>query len=294
MKKSQKYSIILLIWLLSMPFISFATAAETPDYVGINEGDTYIWNTVIDEDPLEDYVEDYYDKLGASEDIAKEYAEAAVGELGLDEDIEAIKIVILVIKEEKEFDDDVDGVRFLYNYYETEDKDANDWELEEHDRSDTLYEYDTEKYEDLIDPDPGIFIVKPEDFPLLPVPSIPQLFFGYFLATNVKWEKLVDEIDEEVRDHFEDDDEFAKAEQENNGINIFLNFDEDDYDDFESTSIYSSNGILLFFELTYDGDIIFQFEREWRYLYQYTWYIIIGAVVLLAIIICIVVKIKKR
>ena len=61
-KKIMKYSKIILFGLLVItlliPFASIAHAAKTPGYVGIKEGQTYIWTTEFDAGPWEDYYED--------------------------------------------------------------------------------------------------------------------------------------------------------------------------------------------------------------------------------------------
>ena len=129
MKRTEELYFFLIITLFLLPQINFATAAEKPDYVGIDVNDVIIWKVTIDEDPYEDYLED----AGyADEEIDNETD--LVFDKRLDKDVEGWKIVILEIKDEKEFDyngEENDKVPYLLNWYITEDYVQKDWEEEE-------------------------------------------------------------------------------------------------------------------------------------------------------------------
>ena len=57
MKMSKILPVYLIMSILFLPLISFA-AAKKPGFVGINEGQYYIWKTTFDDDPYEKYLED--------------------------------------------------------------------------------------------------------------------------------------------------------------------------------------------------------------------------------------------
>ena len=173
----------LIISMLILPFISFATAA-TPNYVGIEEGDEIIWNVAIDDDPLEDYYED----LGAPEwcidNFTDDYFEDEI-----DKDVVGWKIKILEV--EKEDDDDGDEyVEIDYRLYIKEEDE--DWEVEDQKDSSKIWKYGTDKYVDLVSASMGLF--------------------SLVIADNVKWSKLAEEVDDELDDDYDGNDESAGAE----------------------------------------------------------------------------------
>ncbi len=296
MKKTQIYNVILLLWLLILPFLSFTVAADKPDYVGISENDVIIWKTTIDEDPYGDFLED------------DGWSEAAIeAELDLlfddqfDEDVEAWKYVILEIKDEKEYDldtleffynlddEEYDGVPYLYNLYITENLEAEDWEDEETNERDVIYKYDRDLYSTRADSRSGMFRL--------------------IISKNVNWKRVVREVDERFDDKYEDAG--AKRpetpflfffEQEADGIVTFRDFGEDplylnDVEEFEATSIYTDDGILRYYEWTYDGDPIIIFELQdiiENYVIANLWTIVIVSAVALVIIVVIVILIKRR
>ena len=49
----------LIISMLFIPMVSTVKAAAKPDYVGLDVNDVIIWRVTIDDDPYEDYLEDY-------------------------------------------------------------------------------------------------------------------------------------------------------------------------------------------------------------------------------------------
>ena len=89
---------IFLIAILIIPFISFATAAPTPDYVGIDVGDELIWDVTIDDGQYEDYLEDIGFPEAWSENFTKDMFDNE-----LDDDIVGWKIKILKLEEEDDY-----------------------------------------------------------------------------------------------------------------------------------------------------------------------------------------------
>ena len=304
MKRKQIFSSMILLWIFISPLLSVNVVADTPDYIGIGENDTIIWKTTIDEDPYEDYLED------------DGYSEAAI-ELIIDdifddeydEDVEGWKIVIMEIRDEKEYDldrytyledDEYDGVPYLYNLHTTENFEADNWEEEETNEREIIYRYDRDLY---------------ALFNMIDFYDIPSAWPYHFLvpdlivAKNVNWKRVVSLVDEEFEDSF--DDAGAKRpetpfmfffEQDADGIIMYRDLGEDpfyleDVDEFEATSIYTDNGILRYYELTYDGDpiLIFELQNVWEnYVIANLWTIAIISAVALVIGVVVVILIKRR
>ena len=86
----------------------------------------------------------------------------------------------------------------------------------------------------------------------------------------------------------------AKTLYKENGISTFWNPDEDEFDDFEATSQYNDDGVLMYYEWSYDGDPIIILELEGKFFYEY-WEIILAVAVAGVVgVILIVVIIKRR
>ena len=266
--------------LILLPQINFTTADEKPDYVGIDVNDVIIWKVAIDDNPYKDFLEDGE----VPEYIIENITDIMFDDL-LDEDVEGWKVVILEIKDEKEKDykgDEVNLVPYLCNIYTTDDWEEKDWKEEEENQKGTIGDYSgdgKDVYVDRVLVDMGLF---------------------YWIAgTNVNWEKLADEVDEEFEDDWDGKDEdagatVAKSLYKENGISTFWNPDEDDYDDFESTAQFNDDGILMYYEWEYDGDPIIILELEGQFFYEYWEIILAVAVAGVVVVILIVVKVKRR
>jgi len=278
--------ITLVISISFIPLLNSVKANDKPDYVGINENDVFIWKITIDKDPFEDYLEDYLEDVGLSDAFIEEFIDNMTDLIfddEWDEDVKGWKMVILDIKNEKEFDydnDENDQVPYLYNFYTTEDYDKKDWDKEEMNGRGGIAKYDKDFYVWRTDNPFGM-----------------GLYYG-IVANNINWEKLADEVDEEFDDEWDGKDEsagarVAKSEYKNNGISTFWNPDEDKVDDFESTSQYNDDGVQMYYEWKYDGDPIIIMELEGQFFYEY-WEAIIGVAILGVITIVAVVFIIKK
>ena len=263
--------------LFLLPQINFASAKEKPDYVGIDVNDVFIWKVTIDEDPYEDFLEDagYTD-----EEIDNETD--LLFDNSWDKDVEGWKVVILDIKNEKEFDyngEENDHVPYLLNFYITEDYAQKDWDEEETNERGGIAKYD-------------------KDFYVYRTSVLMGLYY-MIAANNIKWDKVADEVDEEFDDDWDGKDESAGARVERsiykeNGISTFWNPNEEYFDDFEATSKYNDDGVLMYYEWLYDGDPIIILELEGQFFYEY-WEIILGvAIAGVAVVVLIVVIIKRR
>ncbi|MHA1467465.1 MAG: hypothetical protein ACTSP6_05235, partial [Promethearchaeota archaeon] len=232
MKISKGIPYFLIISMLFVPMVSTVRAADKPDYVGIDVNDVIIWRVTIDDDPYEDFLEDYGYSEAVIENISGNFFDDS-----WDKDVIGWKVVILQIKDEKEMDykgDDVDYVPYFFNFYVKEEND--DWDEEtEYDKG-TIGSYSGEGkdlYVDRVWLHMGLF---------------------YWIAdNNINWKQLADEVDEEWEDDWDDDNEKASASVESslykdNGISTTFNPDEDDFEDFDSIAQFNDDGVLMYYE----------------------------------------------
>lgn len=121
-------------------------------------------------------------------------------------------------------------------------------------------------------------------------------------ANNINWEKLADEVDEELDDEYDGNEEEGSAKTVNslykdNGISTSINIDDDDFDDFDSISQYNDDGVLMYYEWSYDGDPIILLELDGKFFYEY-WHVILAGtiigVIAVVFVIIIIKKIRKR
>ena len=287
MKKSQIYSMILLMWLLLLSLATF-TPAATPGYVGIQENDTFTFDVMYDEDVLEDYYEDYWEEVGVPESLIDDWIEANID---VDEDIIGVRIVILDVDDEEKDPWGEDGVRIIYNFHEN-DEDKG-WDLEEQDETWAVWDYDEDVYVSLwnfgfwweYDDDGAIEKLESEN--------------AWFISTKIDW----DDIEEELEEFYEDDADYedvsVKIDKDNKRIVMELDEDEDDDVEKEGYIIqYDDNGVLMYYENSYDGDPIVIVETQESQIRQFIsenmiW-IILGAIGVVAVIIILVVVIFKR
>lgn len=279
MKILKSIPYFLIILMLFIPTVSTVRAAK-PDYVGIDVNDVFIWTVTIDDDPYEDYLEDF----GFSEAFIENYSDYFFDD-SWDKDVEGWKVVILEIKDEKEKDykgDEVDVVPYLCNFYIKEEDE--DWDEEEENVNGGILAYEgdgKDAYVDRVSVSMGLY---------------------YLIADNdINWKQLADEVDEEWEDDWDDDDEKASASVESslykdNGISTTFNPDEDDFEDFDSIAQFNDDGVLMYYEWNYDDDPIIILELEGRF-FQENWVIILGGAlvgVVVVVLIVVLLKIRKR
>jgi hypothetical protein len=286
---------LLLFWFLLLLFSSF-TYAATPSYVGIEANDTYTWQTTYDEDALEDRIEDEAEEDGVPESIIEAY----IDYINVDEDAIKIKIVILDVDDEEKDPYGEDGVRIIYNYYIGYEDADEEWDLEKKDETGTIWDFDDEWYAKGL---PLYFIweddVDNED------PEETELYLHlrgenpWFVSTKTDWGDLKDELEELYEDDLNYDDVSIKTYDDKNGIEIKV--DDDDDDDYEERKWvyeYDDNGVLMYYEESYDGDpivIVQTTEREVRqFIADNLLWIILGAIGIVAVVIIIIVLIKRR
>ena len=289
----------MLLITLFVPYVAVAQgqfiAGDKPNYVGVNEGQTYIWRTEFDKGPLEDYYED----SGYSEALAELAADSEFDWYRWSSKTEAWKIYVVEIKDEKEADlggKKVDRVKFIYNWYKSkyrEDPDA--WRKIDKYETWTIYEPDEELYEGIawdLEHGPGNYHL--------------------FLPRGLHLEDIVDEIDEDIEDMGWDDSYDAGIDEVKVryffrekvvGIETQYNYkDTSQVEEFESISKYNDDGILYYYEYTYDGDIIAKYELEFmgimgaEFITENWWWIVLaaGAAVVVVIVLVIVLVVKKK
>lgn len=283
MKKTQKCSIMLLLLLFILPYINFAAAA-TPDFVGIQENDVFIWDTTFDEDAYEDYLED----RGIYNEAEIDLMIKTMFDDEYDEDVVAWKLVILEIKDKKEKDYkplteyELDTVPFIYNFYIIE-EDENEWDQEDKYKKGNIIEWDRDLYAAVVSARMGLTAL--------------------VIANNVNFKRLASEVDDRFDRYYEDagasqaeETVFFAIERDANGIETHYDRGEelhnDEVGEFESISIYTDDGILEYYEYSYEGDPIYLLELRKSWFVENWWIIAIVAAV--AIIIVVIVIIKKR
>ena len=298
MKKSQIYSILLLLGLFLLSSLSLVFAA-TPNYVGIEANDTFTWDTTYDEDALKDYREDYYEELGMSDSWIEDYLDL----LDVHEDLVGIKIVVLDVDGRETDPWGEDGVRIIYNYYMMEEDE--EWDLENEDETFAIWNYD----KDIYGKDYNFATFYGDhffEFEWLEKIGVDVELYKYlkgenpwFISTKVDWKEVVEELEEFYEDDKDYDEVSIKADKDANKLEITL--DEDEDDDFEEESWivqYDDNGVLMHYEWLYDGDPIVIVQTQESQIRQFIsenmiW-IIIGAIGIVIVIIVIIVLIKRR
>lgn len=251
-KKSQIYSLFFLTWLLTLSLSSIAYAV-TPNYVGINENDTFIFDVMYDESAHENYYEDFADE----NDLSDDWVDTVVNStLNYDEDIVGMKIVILDVDDEEKDPWGEDGVRIIYNYYEKEEE--GDWKLENKDETFAVFKFDKEVYEHLwiygfiwqYDDEYRLEKLNSENF--------------WFVSTNVDW----GEVEEEIEEEFEDDgydDYSVHTDTDLNRIEMTRDRDDDDeIGEWKEIIEYDDNGVLRYYEEQYDGETMVLAERQFN------------------------------
>ena len=279
-------------------YYDIAYAAQKPNYVGISEGDEYIWKTTFDKGPLENYFED----LGFSESFAENITDWFFDAYDWDDDVVGWKLIIIEIKDEDDRDyngiiddeDDVNYVKFKFSIWETEDlTDPNGWDDIDKSEKDIMYESEEIVYADT-----------------LLIGFTPWHYWGlgtvFFVPRGLDWGKVVNEVDDWLEDHNEDDELSVSTAKVNFffqdkevGVKTSTDFDNDELDDFESDTRYNDNGIMYYWIWTYDGDIIAEFElttygqSRVYFIENWWWMSLIAIGVVAGIIVLIVLKLKS-
>jgi len=282
MKLVKTLSLIIITALLFIPQMTFVRAASTPSYVGIEENDVLTYTIIIDKDPYESYLEDYGYSDTTIENITDRMFDGP-----WDEDVNGWRYVILEIKDEKEYTvlgDDYDGVPYIYNWYIRET--GGDWEEEESSENGDLLKYD-------------------KDFYVYRTSEMRGLYY-LIAANNVNWKRVVSGLNEEYDDYWDGEDQKAEASvetslyyftQREEGLNVIWNPDENVYEDFKSTSRYNDDGVLMYYEWSYDGRPILNYILQGNFFHYYGWVIIlasIAGVVIVVLIVTLVVLPRKK
>jgi len=261
--------------------IVFADNNNLPSYVGLKENQEVIWKTEFDDDPLEEYLED----CGYNESFVEEYVDSML-DGPFDTDVEGWRIYILKIYEEEERDysgDDINYVDVLLNWYTTNKWDEKDWHTEEKNDNGNVVEYDKDAYLDAMYRSWGLM--------------------KFWVSKDVDWSELVDEFEDVMDDDHEDGSASVETttlffQKQKCGINTEWEPDfSSECENHESISRYSQDGILLYYEWSYDGDIIMKIELENAYLVENWWWIalIIGfSIIGIIIVVGVVAIVRKR
>ncbi len=259
------------------PFcIRSVQGASKPGYVGIDVNDVLVWKVAVDDDPFEDYLED-----------SKMYTEGEIDNItdllfsdSMDEDVKGWKMAILDIKSEKEFSYDggvIDGVIYRLNWYTTEDYEKKEWGDFELNARGGIASYE-------------------KDFYAWRSNSFMGLFY-MIVANNIKWDKVVAELNEELDDEYDGDEEEGSASTvkslyEEVGISIIINEDGEEYEDFKAISKFNDDGVLMYYEWSYDGEPIIILELDGQFFHE-NWEVIVIVAQVIGVLAVAIVVIKK-
>lgn len=310
-----KYSKIILFGLLVItlliPFASIAHAAKTPGYVGIKEGQTYTWTTEFDAGPLEDYYED----RGKTKEDAEEEAWEDLEWFEWEEEVTEWKLTIHYIRSEDdvyivdEWDsiaDEYDYVKYIYTLKEY-DGDVDWWRK--------IEDYQTAY---LLEPDEEFWAKKYCSFRYgvrFSSSKADHIFPALFVPKNLDWDEVARWMEKPLSPREEED--YYKAKEikiqhflGKKQVGLYTERDRSDFypeyekdlDTFETISKYNDDGILYYYEYTYDGDIIAKFELKgmmgyYGYIIENWWWmsLIAGAMFVgVIILIVVIIKLKKR
>ena len=290
MKLKKILSFIVMMSLSVVPSVSFVFAADSSEYVGFREGDEFIWDVEVHEGVLKDYYEDTNPTL--EEDVIDIIvSDMFSGEL--DENVEAWKIVIVQVKDQRDRrvgSKEYKVVPYYFNsYYRKED--SGDWRKVLKYYQSYLYKYDIDFYEDI---------------------SPYADFRGFDPLTNrivpkdMNWKRLIKKADENLEENL-DNEGGARPPTESvaytfkqvvDGITCFYKEGEhrelNDVGDWEATSIYNDNGILKYHEWLYDGEPIMIVKLQENWFITNWWIIAIIAASAVVVVIVIFSVLKKR
>jgi len=273
--------------LFILPNVLFVFAADTSEYVGIEEGDEFTWDVTIDDKQWEDFLEDE----GYSETFIDGYVDE-VFEDELDDDVIGWRIEILGLEEEDEVGLDK-FVEYKYRLYIKEEDE--DWEEEDYKSHRDIWKYDRDVYTDLLY----------EVVVLTAYGVISRDIIPFVVADNMKWGEVAKKVDDELEDDFDGTHESGGAEvttslyffmQKENGFSVSLSFDEEDLEDVTIVAQFNDNGILMYYNLAYDDDTVIELVLqgiEGHSATEWWWAVVIVSVAAVVIVVVIVV-IKKR
>ncbi len=295
----KKVFYFLFLWgLFLLPLVNFAVAQ--PSYVGIDEEDSYEWNTSFHKSPLEDYWID----LGYSVTYAENITDFFFNALDIDTDVDGWRVYITEIESEDDYSyagNEIGGVHYIYNFYVRED--GGDWKRKEHNGRAEIMEYDIYLYLAFTWADMGFFPtwLNPLDLKEL----FPFDMKLWFTPTNTNWRRIADNVDY-LYQHYHGDGE-ANTEyctsyfiQEDCGMSTSWNPEyNSQIEEFGSVVRYTSDGVLLHYEFTYDGRIIMEIDLEQSFLYENSWWlipliVIVIVLVIIPVTIVSIVKVRKK
>ncbi|MFX1394560.1 MAG: hypothetical protein ACFFAH_13425 [Promethearchaeota archaeon] len=234
-------------------------------------------------------------------------------------------------------DYEADYVKLKISIYETEDKsDPNGWEPIDRSESFIIYDDEEEIYADFLRegadefklgsianaPGMGLYYYSPsgnynEDLLAFiqggPYPMQPE-WPMFFIPKGLDFDEIVDEVDEHIEGEIPAIDNYYSVSTEDVnqffqnkevGLESNLEFIPTSYtyvskpEDFDSTIKFTDDGIMYYYEWSYDGDTIAKFELDTIggiYLIENWWWIalIAAGIVILVIVIVILIKIKRK
>jgi len=320
LSKILMFSFVLLCFIL--PYITIAQAADKPGYVGVNEDQEIIWNTEFDKGPLEDYAED----LGYAEGKPRDDFVAGLWDPSeFDDDAVKWKVIVKDISEEKDTDydgnfidvKDIDYVKLTIAIYDQEE--GEEWDDVDKSEKYKLYDSEEELYADQViesmdDYGFGLGSLTVTSAPLAPIDRSVE-WPCFFVPKRLKLDDICEEIDDEVEGDislYNRDDKYDIGAED---VDYFFRKKDvglttsrealstetlfGPVEEFDSVIKFTDEGIMYYYEWSYDGDTIAKFELDsigGVYLVENWWWIalIAGAIIIGVIIIVVVIAAKRR
>jgi hypothetical protein len=297
-----------------LPYIALAHAADKPRYVGVNEDQEFVWNTAFDKDPIESYIEDS-DPTATEQEISDD-AHAWFDFLEYDEDAVKWKVVVTDIDDEDEDDyegenlkeKDINRVKLTIRIYDQEE--GAEWDDVDKSEKYKIYEPEERVYADMV-----IESLDDTGFGLGSMTLVDDTPIDYdvewpcfFVPKNLHYDDIGSEVEDELEgDLFNRDDHYDVGTEDvtsffrkkDVGLSTTVESGNTQVEDFDAVIKFTDEGIMYYYEWSYDGDPIALFELDTiggDYLIENWWWIalIAGAVIIGVIIIVVVIAAKRR
>jgi len=231
-----------ILFIFNILLISSNITAKVPDYVGIKDGDEFIWKVTYGEMKFKDFCEDFNSSY--NEDVF---------------DIEGEKIIVEDVDDDEDEFNGFDGVEVKIKNYDSEDLENDDWDEDKDFDSTVIFEFNDDLYAAYV------WIARGGWLP--------------FIATDVDWEDVADEVND-LDDYFPDLDD-VNVEVESNGIIAVFEWSKDFWgDDIEDEDEiilrYNTKGVLKYYEHNYGGSLVCRMELRGGLIPGFNPIIIIG------------------
>lgn len=245
---------ILIFSLLLIASINVGVATE--DYVGVSEGDEYIWNLTVSEKEIEDFAKDVY-----GEEYWKQMEDSwddGADDMGINDDwtqYSGLKIVVEDIS--SEFDSSssyyyYSNSSYKYVLIEIEayySEDMSTWTS----IKDTMEDYYEAEYNQPYNmPDINVPILDPDD---LTYEMMSFMMYSPFMPLGFDWSEFVEDLNEGYEEYGGSSSMDFEATALSNGLTLEMDdmpsMEGGTIDDISSTITYNEKGVLSYFDIMY-------------------------------------------